>query len=233
MTRLVLLLAVALSASLAAADTPVYVVGTLYRHHDDVPSYDLGELGRVIAAIDPQVLVLDVSPSELAARQVAPSKIEYPGVIFPYLRDRHRVYAGEPAEPMYGEIVKATIEAHKAFEAEHPEAAAALKGFSDATFASLHRHWTSAAKVNDAVTERVFAGKHALEGSLIGPVEADGWARWNQNVADVVRRAVAENPGKRVLVLTGIENRYAVDERLRGAKGIRLIDMERWLKERP
>ncbi len=47
----------------------------------------------------------------------------------------------------------------------------------------------------------------------------------------MIHRAVAENAGKRIVGLVGIENRDAVNRRLRGSPGITLVDMERWLRE--
>lgn len=94
----------------AEADTAaaqVFVVGTLYGRHANVSAYDHAALRRVIDAIDPEALVLDVSPNELARREVSPGKQEYVRVIFPWI-DAHPVpvYAGEPGQPLFDEIVQ-------------------------------------------------------------------------------------------------------------------------------
>jgi hypothetical protein len=215
-----------------AAPAQVYVVGTLYKRHQDVPGYGLGQLRQVLTAIDPDVFVLDVTPTELRERKVWPGKIEYPGAIFPLLKpDRHRLYAGEPDEPLFTEIVSAVAGAHKEFAAAHPESAAALEQLTAATYTGLLHHWRSPAEVNDEVTQELLAGKKALERRLVGPVFARDGERWHEHVAGVIHRAVAENAGRRIVVLVGIENRDAVNRRLRGSPGITLVDMERWLRE--
>lgn len=215
-----------------AAVNEVFVVGTLYSRHNNTPVYNLDVLGKIIASIKPDVVVLDVSPTELQEQKVFPGKIEYTQVIFPWLNQRKcRAYAGEPAEPEFTEIVNATRDAHKAFETQQPEVFAAFSKFKEGTFEALRASWHSAADVNSETTDRVLAGKLALQGKLVGPVDASGWERWNRHTAGVVLRAVCENPHKRILVLTGLDNCYAIRSELRTHKKINLIDMEAWLRQ--
>jgi hypothetical protein len=208
----------------------VFVVGTLYRRHAEVPAYDHAALRRVIDAIEPEALVLDVSPNELARREVSPGKQEYVRVIFPWL-DAHPVpvYAGEPGQPLFDEIVQSTIAANESFTAKHPDMAAQLKRYADETYATLGLLWTSTAAVNAPVTGDVLAARRRVVDALIGGADADGWRRWNDHAAQQVMQVARAHPGKRVLVLTGIENRPAVMERLDGKRGIELVAMEPWL----
>lgn len=227
-----LLLSLCLAGCAAQARIQVHVVGTLYRRHEQVKVFDLAALSRLLTAIDPDVLVLDVTPTELEARRVSPGKIEYPGAVFPFLSGRHRVYAAEPAEPTFSQIVNAVAADHRRFESERPAAAAALEQMTEATYAALQHHWRSAADVQGEVTGRVLAGKRLIEASLVGPARAAGQDRWDRHTASVVLRAAGENPGKRVLVLVGIENRHEVLRLLAAEPAIELVDMERWLRSR-
>ena len=228
--RTLLLILTFCVSTVAYAQTPVHVVGTLYSRHKTTPAYDVAALRRLIVELKPEVLVLDVTPTELAEQKVHPSKVEYPGAVFPLIREgRYRVYAAEPAEPMFSEIVGATSRAHKALTEQRPDDRAALDALDTATYAALKRHWRSPAEVNDALTGRLLAAKKMLEAAFIGPVDARGWSRWNEHTASVVRRAAAENPGKRILVLTGIENRPFVLEALAGDRQLQLVDTERRL----
>jgi len=213
------------------ANNEVFVLGTLYKRHEAVPGYDLAALQRMILAIKADVLVLDVSPTELEEQKVVPSKVEYSGVIFPLVREgQFRVYAGEPAEPMFSEIVQALIGANKELEKTNPGARAIIKRYNESTYEALNKIWLSPADVNSEVTERIISGKKALEERLVGTVETDAWKRWNHHAVSVVLRAVKENPGKRVLVITGIENCPGIRGELRGNKTINLIEMEPWLR---
>jgi hypothetical protein len=217
----------------AQQPSDVFVVGTLYRRHAETSAFGLDALRCTIEAIDPEVVVLDVTPKELAEQSVHASKIEYPGVIFPLVKARGLVaYPAEPAEPMFSEIVQGIIRANEALAAKRPAAVDTMQAFARATYSALRQSWSTAADVQSAATAAVLAGKRALEGSLVGPVQVEGSRRWDEHTASVVRRAVGEHPGRRVLVLTGIENRPVVAGELEGAPGVRLVDVERWLRER-
>jgi len=214
--------------------TQVFVLGTLYRRHEAVPRYDLAALRRTMTAIQPDALVLDVTPTELATRKVWPGKIEYPGAIFPFIdAGRYRVYAAEPDEPMFTEIVQSITEASQALERTAPDVSAGLDQFTEAVYTSLYASWQTPADVNSAVTDRVLAGKQALESRLVGPVRAKGRERWNRHVLGIILKAARENPGRRVLVLVGIENRHWFVNHLRNSTDIELVDMEAWLRQRP
>jgi hypothetical protein len=211
----------------------LFVLATLYGRHKTVTAYDLPALRKIILTIKPDVLVLDVTPMELKEGKVWPGKIEYTEVVFPLIKDgSYRVYPAEPDEPMFSEIVNATTEAIRKFEAATPETATAMKQFTVSAYDALKSYWKTPAEVNSHVTDRVLHGKKTLEAQLQGIVRADGQKRWNQHTVDVTRRAVKENQGKRVLILVGIENCYSIRELLGRDPQINLVNMERWLRDK-
>jgi hypothetical protein len=223
---------VAATSRAAAAKSRVYLVGTLYRRHATVATYSLDHLRAVIGAVDANIWVLDVTPTELATEQVHASKIEYPGVIFPLLRARGaRAYAAEPPEPMFTEIVQGTLHAIRTFDAERPAQASALHQLETAAHAALQAWWSSPADANSEVTDRLFAGVHALSDTMAGSARAVGRARWDQHTADIVLRAAREHPGQSILVLIGIENRHTVLEHLRRATTLELVAMDAWIRD--
>jgi hypothetical protein len=211
----------------------LFVLATLYTRHKNVAIYDLLALRKIILAIAPEVLVLDVTPSELKEWKVWPGKVEYTEVVFPLVREgQYRLYPAEPAEPMFSEIVNATSEALGKFKAANPDAAVALKQFEIGAYEALKVSWQTPADVNSQITDRVLLGKTTLELRLMGSVREDGHRRWNEHTVEVTRRAVQENPGKRVLVLAGIENCYSIREALGRDPKLQLINMEQWLRNR-
>lgn len=58
----------------AQAASEVCVLATLYHRHSTTPAYSHDSLRQIIQRIDPDVVILDVSPKELRSRTVAPSK---------------------------------------------------------------------------------------------------------------------------------------------------------------
>ncbi len=219
--------------ALAAPDPPeVFVLATLYGRHATTPAYNHATLRSLILRVAPSAVVLDVSPAELRDRKVHPSKGEYPEVIFPLVEERrYRAYAGEPDEPVFSEVVKGLSEALKNFRERTPEAAEADKAYGEASFRALAEIWQSPADVNGSLTDRVLAARRAVQDRLAGAAVADAWRRWNSHLLDVVLRAARENPGRRILVLVGVENTPAIRADLARERGLTLVDMETGLRD--
>jgi hypothetical protein len=138
-------------------------------------------------------------------------------------------YPAEPAEPMFSEIVEAVKTRLQQFDKEQPALSASFKRTEKNMYAVLGKHWTSAARVQDEVTGEMIDAAARLQAEIVGPVMKDADERWDRHTADMVKRAVSEHPGKRVLVLTGIRNRPLVQRHLQSDPAIKLVDMPAWL----
>lgn len=228
---LILMIATTVSClPVCAAKSEVFVLATLYKRHETVGAYDLQTLRRIILAVKPEAVVLDVTPDELKQEKVHQSKIEYPNVIFPLVKsENYLAYAAEPAEPLFGEIVQSVSKGFQAFEKNNPDESAAMKQYTASLFETLKFSWKTPADVNSQVTDKVLAGKEALRGNFVKEY-GSGQQRWNQHTTDAVLRAAKENPKKRILLLLGIENCYWVRNALRNNKRVNLVDMEQWLR---
>ncbi|MGE5927164.1 MAG: hypothetical protein ACM357_07415 [Gemmatimonadota bacterium] len=214
----------------AAGPSEVYVLATLYQRHDSTPAYDHATLRALIERIAPDVVVLDVSPTELREQSVHPSKREYPEVIFPLVRERGlRAYAGEPDEPEFTRIVQGLGAALGQFRSAHPGAAAADRAYQEATFRALAHLWRTPADVNGALTDQLLAARRAYQDRVAGPEVAEAWRRWNEHAVAIVRQAQRENPGGRILVLVGVENCARLRASLARLPELRVVDMEEWL----
>ena len=235
LTRLLLtalLAAVFGQAPALAADTAkpkVFVVSTLYKKHETTPSYDLPALRALIERLDPDVFVLDVTPTELRERTVWPGKVEYVQVVFPMIESRGiAAYASEPAEPLFAQLSGPVGAAYDALAKDQPPVRAALRELDTATYAALAAHWRSPEAANDALTDRVVGAKRDLENRLVGPVAEANQRRWNQHHAQRLLEAAARHPGQRIVMLVGIESRYEVVRLLADTPGIDLVDVADW-----
>lgn len=217
----------ALPAVLKAQTAPatVVVLATLHRMHADVPAYDNRTLGRAIEHLRPDVLCVELQPDDLATRPPETTKQEYPAVIYALIaRHHYRVYAMEPAEPLYSAILDPYRRNTQAFHAGQPTQAQALGTYAESLYATLKAHWHSPARVNDATTDTALRAKHMLQEALMGPGEHAGWEAWNGYFLQVIERAARENPGGRIVVTVGAEHGYWLREHLRGAAGVTLLD---------
>jgi hypothetical protein len=181
--------------------------------------------------VKPDVVVLDVSPTELSAQTVHPSKAEYPEVIFPLVRtEQYRAYPGEPPEPTFTAIVSQLGAELKRFQTDSPAEAEADRAFAAASYAALAALWRSPADVNGKVTDAVLHARRTYQDRLVGAKVSEAWDRWNSHAVTMVQTAARENPGKRILVLIGVENCGSLRATLQRDPRLRLIDMEAWLR---
>lgn len=213
------------AAGAAAPPTEVAVLSTLHGLHAEVPGYGDAALADAIRGLSPDVLCLEVSPEALAERRAEKVKVEYPGVVYPLLdRERYDTCTLEPAREAAQAIIGPYVAASQAFTESSPDAARAFSGYGEAMYALLKHHWRDAASVNDATTDQMMQGKHAIQEALIGPGEAAGWAAWNRHFSERVQEAAAKHPGKRIVVLVGAEHGYWLRRDLADARGIILLD---------
>lgn len=224
----------AAAAALPAWANPpgeVFVVSTLYARHRTVPAYGLPVLQRLIDAVKPQVLVLDVTPAELRNRKVWPGKVEYTEVIFPYLDATGApAFGSEPDEALFTQLTGASRQAYKSFGERNPAGAKALDELKQAAYRAMATEWTAPADVNSDKTDLLVAAMREIEEALVGGEAAAVQRQWDQHHADRLRDVVRAHPGKRVLMLVGIESRYRVLRNLQSAGEVRVVDTEAWLR---
>lgn len=227
-----LILAAAPRPALPAAGSEVLVLSTLYSRHRQVPAYDLAALKRVIASVKPDVLVLDVTPTELRTRKVWPGKVEYTEVIFPYLDTTGvAAYGSEPDEVLFKQLTGSVGQSYKAFNEQNPAGAKALDALKQATYQALATGWKSAADVNSDKTDRLVAALREIEEGLVGENVTRVQKQWDEHHALRLLDAVRAHPGKRVLMLVGIESRYRVLQELRSAGAVQPVASEAWLRQ--
>jgi hypothetical protein len=225
-------LALPMAAMAQTGPANVVVLDTLHQMHAEVPAYDNAALGRAIERLKPDVLCVELQPDDLTARPPEKTKQEYPSVIYPLI-DRHhlRVYAMEPAEPLYDTLLAPYRASAMAFNEREPAQAKAFGQYVDGLYTVLKARWTSPAAVNDRVTDDALRAKHALQEALMGPAEHAGWEAWNGHFLEVVQRAARENPGRRIVVLVGAEHGYWLRGHLRDTPGMTLLDTPKALED--
>lgn len=220
----------ATAAPAAAKDSEVFILGALHGLHEKEESFDYDALGRVIRAIRPDVVLLEVTPEELAGKLETRGRPEYPRVIWPMLgADGPKPYAMEAAQPLYGEMTGDAGKRWGAFGKDSPAANAALTAHSEATSQVLLAHWKSVADTQDAATDALGHARTRLNAAMVAGSDA-GQSRWDGVMVEASKKAIAENPGKRILILGSYRNRYMFVEKLGGTRGTKLVDMKAWLE---
>lgn len=215
----------------AAAAPPdgVYVVGSIQRLHTSEPSFSFDHLRRIIEAVRPEVLVLEVRPDELAERKETQGRPEYPAVVWPYLA-AHPTAAlpMEPGGETFAAMTGAAGERFQAFGKANPEAEAYMTRLGHALSMVLQHHWRHPADAHDPVTADLIRAQGLAQAQLGGAEFEAGQAEWDGYMVARAREAIAANPGKRILVLASYRNLDAFRAGLKGEP--RVVDMEPWLR---
>lgn len=227
---LAIILALDLGPLAATQQADVFVLASIGSLHGKVEGFGFGMLDRVIRAIRPDVMVLEVTPEELANRRDTKGRPEYPNVVWPMLREpgAPRAYAMEAAQPIYSELIGEGDRLWSEFARRRPDVDSALAAYTAAVTDVLLRHWRAAADTQDELTDLHARARYRLVASLF-PAGQAFQTRWDRGMVEVVRQAVAENPGKRVMVLGTHRNRFMFVDTLRNLSGATVVDTNRWM----
>jgi hypothetical protein len=229
-TVLVAAVLVTPASTLRAQDTEIFVLGALGALHEKEESFPYETLDRVIRGIKPEVLLLEVTPEELAGRVDTKGRPEYPKVVWPFLRAAGtlKVYAMEAAQPLYGELVGEGTRIFGEFAKRRPGENAALTTYTGAATDMLIAHWKSPADTQDEATDALSEARFGLIAGLL-PQAHPFQGRWDSVMVDVARKAVTAHPGTRVLLIGSFRNRFMFTKALDNLPGIKVADMKAWL----
>jgi hypothetical protein len=226
-----LFLLAALPARAGEPADGVYVVGALHRLHGEEPAFDFQALDRILDLIQPQVLVLEVRPDELAGRLETPGRPEYPAVVWPWIAGHEvQVVAMEPGGAVFSRITTAAGAEIAAFKARDPEGAADWGRLRPAFETALRAYWRHPADTQDPVTADLARALAISDAGLVGSGFEAIQAEWDGYMLAQARAAVAAHPGKRILILGSYRNRAGLEAGLREVAGPRLVDIEAWLR---
>jgi len=141
------------------------------------------------------------------------------------LLQRHNwtAVALEPEGPRRSELIGLLRGAEESLRKTAPQKDEAFDTYNDKLFKYLLSEWHSAADVNASWTDRWFAVKHSFQHGLYGPQEEQGWEGWNQYFLQQIASAAKQNPGKRIVVIVGVEHGYWLRQHLREQNGVKLL----------
>lgn len=203
----------------------VAVLCTLHQFHEEVPGYSYADLKLAIERLKPDVLVVELTPTDLAEKKPQKIKREYQNAVYPLLEQhKWKAVAMEPEGELSKKLIATIREGESSFDRDFPQKAETAQLYADTLFEYLRSRWHSAADVNSVWTDDLFAVKHAFLEKLYGPKEVEGWEGWNQHFLERIMETVKANPGKRIVVTVGAEHGYWLRGRLRREAGVKLVD---------
>jgi hypothetical protein len=213
-------------------DTEVFVLGALGALHEREPGFTFETLSLVVQRIDPEVILLEVTPDELAGRLATKGRPEYPRVVWPLLEqpDPPKVYPMEAGQPLYDEMARTAEPVWSAFARDRAEDNAALTAYTEAATNALLAYWRSPSDTQDDATDALARARYQLRAALL-PAGHVVQLRWDSVMVDAAAKAIAAHPGARVLVVGSFRNRFMFVEALRPLPGVRIVNMHGWLRD--
>ena len=177
--------------------------------HEQAPFYTYADLRAAIEQLHADVLAVEPTPTDLKDKVEQKNKREYQNSVYPLLR-RHNwaTVALEPEGPRRTELIGLLRAAEESLEKTAPQKDQAFDTYNDTLFKNLLSEWHSAADLNASWTDRLFAVKHSFQHGLYGAQEEQGWEGWNQYFLQQIVTAAKQNPGKRIVVIVGVEHGY-------------------------
>ena len=216
----------------AQARSTVFVLSTLHQFHSDSSFYSFTTLSNIVRDLKPDVICVELTPTDLASRKEQKTKQEYPKSIFP-LADKYgyRMVPMEPGEPLFTELVGLTRQSERELRENHPDKAEAFSIFTEELYKQLFAQWDSVLAINSQITDSNFEVKHRYQNALFGAKQEGAWEEWNKHFLQTIVDTAQKYKGKRIVVLVGVEHAYWLRARLRTEKSIRLKVSSDFLKK--
>ncbi len=227
---IVLLWTLTLSAAGYAGAPPkseVIVLCTLHQMHEQTAFYSYSGLSATIEGLRPDILAVELSESDLKDKVEQKTKREYQNSVYPLLR-RHpwTTVPLEPSDPDRSALIGLLRQSEESLRNSAPQKDEEFDTYTETVFKYLLSQWHSAADVNSTWTDRILALKHQFQSVVYGPKEQQGWEGWNQHFLQRILDTAKQNPGKRIVVLVGVEHGYWLRGHLHGQGGVELRDSD-------
>lgn len=187
----------------------ITVLSTLHQLHAELPGYSFQVLEEQLERLAPDILCLELMPSEVHSHAPRKIKVEYNEVILPFAeRLGCQLYGMEPDEPEKTELVSRYNGLHEQVSRKKPEQTSAFSAYNEALYAFLLPYWTSPGRVNSETTDALFEVKHRFQEKIFGPLEQQLWNEWNSFFLQSILAADNEHQGKHIVATVGAEHRY-------------------------
>jgi len=229
--QLLLLVPTACTRQTFPDPTQVLVVGTIHQEHRTNPNYTYEQLLQIVGRYDPDVICVEIRPEDF--RRVPYLTEMVAATIWGSTRGR-RVY---PID-WWTENPNARLQRDSMMQAPDYGERKAVEDSLTSTnpvireFDAKHGEWSSYAKTG---SYEFFNGEeyndYIAEGYRISmEVWGDSpmnllYRTRNERMMDLIRAAIRENPGRRLIVLTGAEHKHYFDRALTSEPGVELLGL--------
>ncbi len=203
----------------------VLVLSTLHQFHGHVDYYTYEHLSDIIEAFSPDILAVELRPSDVDGRVPQTIKQEYQKSVYPLIdKLKCELIPLEPPEPEYSELIGMAKRSMKNLKESNPQALEHFKLYVEALYSVLFNWWSSVLDVNSHETDRHFEIKRNYQNSLFGEDEKAAWEKWNGYFLEQILKANEGRKESKMLVLVGVEHSYWLRRELRKRHDVQLLE---------
>ncbi len=216
----------------------VLVIGTIHQRHNTNENYSYSHVLQILENFHPDVICVEIRPQDfrktLYLKEMTLATIyglEHDKKVYPidwwnetnYRQERSQYMETAEYAEKKKEEDKRTAESSiiQSFKKKYGE----WKEFSKSQGYSFF----NGKEYNDYITRG-----YDISMSIYGDHSMNGyWQTRNQNMLNLIRKAIDENRGKRVIILTGAEHKYYFDKYLAEMRDMDLIEFSSLLPLKP
>lgn len=192
--------------------TRIAVLGTLSYLHQQPIHYDLAELGRIVAEIQPDLLGVEADRDEFERGDLEHSPIEVRDTLVPLARKSDMV------------IVPVGAPSPEELRPPHTGVRAALTRVLDATLRQVQTTANDARRVNSASVSHACGLICHLEEYTCGERGRQAWNIANGRILTNIDEIARRDPGTRILVAVQCRRKHWLEPRLRKLPGVDLVN---------
>lgn len=224
--------------SWAEPKTEVLVLGTIHGNHFENPNYSPAHLLGIFEKFSPQVAILEVLPEYLNnPHNVAPP--EMGKIIMPYCKEHNiKIYGMDYFPYDVNNLQKDKEEQFKKLSEEvdkDPVKKKKIEDFENSSYGKKYGNEYMAAFNSNKKDAFYFNSKEIKEFlreyyskiyQILGDTAySDYWETRNLKMSELTLKAIKENPNKRIIVCTGSDHVYWIEDYLKKIENIKVIDL--------
>ncbi len=192
--------------------TRIAILGTIADLHKQPIRYDLAELRRIVADVQPDLLGIEVERDEFEREDLSRAPVEVREALVPLARRSDTVVV--PIGAGSSEELRASSEGIPA---------ALIRGL-DAMLTSVQKTANDARRVNSALVSHTCGLICHLEEYVCGETGHRAWLTTNEKMLANIIGMVRRDPQARILVAVQCRRKHRLEPKLRQAPGVELVN---------
>jgi len=199
------------------AQTKVTIIGSLHKYHKGLSHYSFDDLKSLIKSKKPDVICIEVKPENYKGIATSSAPYEYREVMMPFLLStKAKIVPIDWVNADWNKLMeeqKMLSESPKTaelFNAIVNPLELLVKHASDKPIAMLDYTFYNSDFIDELIEAQYGVLLNAFPENKISQITE----KRNENIGDLLIKAVRRNKGERILVLIGMEHKFVLKKRL-------------------